>query len=489
MKTKFSWNALPDRLRTLVLPSMVSMVLFATPVLQAASAEWLLEKGIYTEETKGQLRAAIALYQQIVDDPKAERALTAQAQLRLGLCELKLGNKPRAISALERLTAEFPDKDKLLALVEKHMPRLLDEMLMQIEQNYIQEIDRSELMETALHAMIGKLDGRGLLRPDDMEFLNTNQMAEMNVQLEQKFAGIGAVLKAENGDVVVRETLAGSPAWKGGLKMGDRIATIDGNELPKNNLAMAVKLLRGPEGTPVVVGVKRGENEELLEFNLVRGSIRLETVRSHMMPNVGVSPNDEMKIGYMHLTEVGKQSAQEVQEAMTSLKGQGMHALILDLRNNPGGVLDGAVAISDMFVETGRILTVKGRTGETVYDAKPAGTFSGFPMAVLVNSNTASAAEIIAACLQDNQRAVVIGERTYGQGIVRNIIKLKDGLGALKLPVASYYRPSGKNVNRYPGAKDSDDWGVTPNEGYEAFSPKEAMTKAVEYLHAQLQKK
>src|SRR4030095_4072917 len=109
--------------------------------------------------------------------------------------------------------------------------------------------------------------------------------------------------------------------------------------------------------------------------------------------------------------------------------------------------LDGAVAISDMFVETGRILTVKGRTGETVYDAKPAGTFAGFPMAVLVNSNTASAAEIVAACLQDHQRAVVIGERTFGQGIVRTIVKLKSGMGALKLPIAAYYRPSGQNVN------------------------------------------
>src|SRR5215213_334718 len=210
MKTKTNSNAWIHRVRTLLLRGVAVMVLLVGSIAHAASAEWLLEKGIYTEETKGQLRAAIALYQQIVDDPKAERAVAAQAQLRLGLCELKLGNKPRAISALERLTAEFPDKDKLLALVEKHMPRLLDEMLMQIEQNYIQEVDRSELMETALHAMIGKLDGRGQLRPDDMEFLSTNQLAEMNVQMEQKFAGIGAILKAENGEVVVQEPLAGS---------------------------------------------------------------------------------------------------------------------------------------------------------------------------------------------------------------------------------------------------------------------------------------
>src|SRR6185436_11327674 len=128
----------------------------------------------------------------------------------------------------------------------------------------------------------------------------------------------------------------------------------------------------------------------------------------------------------------------------------------------------------DLFLESGTIVTVKGRAGETVYGAKPAGTFTGFPMAVLVNSNTASAAEIVAASLQDHQRAVVIGERTFGQGIVRTIVQLKGGLGALKLPVAAYYRPSGRTMNRYPVSKDSDDWGVTPDTGYEvAFTDEE----------------
>src|SRR5438270_9166833 len=169
----------------------------------AAPAAELLEKGIYAEETKGELKAAIQIYQQIVDEPGADRSLMAQAQLRLGLCQLKLGNKPRAISALERLTQEFPDKDKLLAMVEQHMPQLLDEMLKQIEQNYIQEVDRNELMETALRAIVGKLDARGLLRPNDMEFLNTNDLAEMNVQVDKKLAGIGVVLKAKGGNVVV----------------------------------------------------------------------------------------------------------------------------------------------------------------------------------------------------------------------------------------------------------------------------------------------
>ncbi len=460
---------------------------------RAASAAELLEKGIYTEETKGELKAATELYQQIVDDPQAARALVAQAQLRLGLCQLKLGDKPQAISALERLTQEFPDKDKLLAVVEQYMPQLLDDMLKQIEQNYILEIDRGELMETALRAMVGKLDARGLLRPNDMEFLNTKDLAEMNVQVEQKLAGIGVVLKMEGGGVVVGQTpLPGSPALIGGVRAGDRIATIDGNELPRNNLKTAVDLLRGPAGTPITVGVKRAGSDELLEIKLVRNTIRLETLKGDHRKADNTWEfmlDDEKKIGGVRLTYIGKQSTEEMQDALDGLKARGMKALVLDLQDNPGGVLDGAVAISDLFVESGRIVTVRGRAGETFHEAKLAGTFSGFPMVVLVNSNTASAAEIVAACLQDHQRAVVVGERTFGQGIVRTIVQLKSGLGALKLPIASYFRPSGKTMNRYPDAKDSDDWGVTPDAGHAVEPGDDAMRKALDYLEAQLREK
>jgi len=167
------------------------------------------------------------------------------------------------------------------------------------------------------------------------------------------------------------------------------------------------------------------------------------------------------------LSYIGKQSAEEVRSALDDLKARGMKALILDLRNAPGGILDGAVAISDLFVESGRIVTVKSRKEETVYEARPEDTFSGFPLTLLVNQKTASAAEIIAACLQDHQRAVVVGERTFGQGIVRSLFQLKSGVGAVKLPVAAYYRPSGRSVNRFPDSKDSDDWGVSPDAGYE----------------------
>lgn len=450
----------------------------------AAAAE-LLEKGIYTEETKGELEGACQIYQQIVDDPNAERSLVAQAQLRLGLCQLKLGNQPRAISALERLTQEFPDKDKLLALLNGQMPALLEELVTQIEQNYIQEVDRGELVETAVRAIIGKLDARGgFLRTDDMEFLNTNALAQMNESMEQQIAGVGAVLKVDDaGNIVVTAPLRHSPAWRAGLKAGDQIVRIDGAEVPDaGKLAGAVKRLRGKPGSVVRLTVKR--LDQSLDFELTRDTINLPSVKGdhYKADDTWEFMLDEQrKIGYVRLGQVGKPSPKEIEAALKDLQARGVKGLILDLRNNPGGALAEAIAIADLFVENGTIVTVKGRASEKVHEAKADGTFAGFPMALLVNRHTASAAEIIAACLQDHQRAVVIGERTYGQAIVRSLFPLKSGVGALKLPVAAYYRPNGKNVNRYPGSTEADDWGVKPDAGFEiAFTDDELKQYATE---------
>src|SRR5215471_1570670 len=260
MKTILLIESLPIGMKNRLLLSAALMLFASTQPTRAVSAAELLEKGIYTEETKGELGAASQIYQQIVDDARADRSLVAQAQLRLGLCELKQGHKPQAISALERLTQDFPDKEKLLSLVEPHMPQLLDDMVRQIEQNYILEVDRSELMETAIRAIVGKLDARGLLRTNDLEFVGTNEMAEINLSLEQKVTGIGIALKVDDatGELVVTTPMPGSPALKGGLRSGDRIVQINGNDLPAGTkLEPVVKLLRGPVGTPVTLGVKR----------------------------------------------------------------------------------------------------------------------------------------------------------------------------------------------------------------------------------------
>jgi len=481
VKTKSNTNLLAGRfLGGIVWGILLGLIAGQTGLeTRAASASELLEKAIYTEETRGDLKAASEIYRQIAEEPGVDRTLLAQSQLRLGLCQLKMGNRPQAISALDRLMQEFPDQEKLLSIVENHMPQVLDEIVGQIERNYLQEVDRGELMETAIRAIVGKLDSRGgLLRTNDLEFFGTQELTQFNEHLEQRLAGIGAALKAEAGEVVVQTPLAGSPAFEAGVKPGDRIVTINGVPLPeRGRLETAVKLLRGPVGTPVTIGIRHDDSEEVHELKLTRNSIKLPSVLGDQRkPDYSweFMLDDHQKIGYVRLTYSGKESPDEMQKALQELQTRGMKGLILDLRNNPGGLLDGAIEVSDLFLEKGRILTVKGRHEETVFEAKPEGTLSGFIIAVLVNRNTASAGEIIAASLQDNRRAVVIGERTYGQGIVRSIFQLKSGIGAMKIPVAAYYRPNGKPMNRYPDSKESADWGVHPDPGYEvAFTDEE----------------
>lgn len=484
MKTRSSIGSLPRGIKH-TLNLIAGILLFVCALeMRAASSVELLEQGIYTEETKGDLKAATEIYRQIVDDPAAGRTLLAQAQLRLGLCQLKLGNKPQAISALERLTQEFPDSEKLLAIVEQHMPQVLDDMLKQIEQRYIHEVDRGDLMETALRAIVGKLDATvGNLRTNDMAFLDAKEVSQLNESLEQKVAGIGAALKIDetNREVIVTAVLPHSPALKGGVLTGDRILHVNDVPLAKDaKLADVIKLVRGPVGSPITVSVKRSGADELLRIQLVRDVVHLPSVKGYRLQadsNWEFMLNGERKIGYIRLGYLGNRSPAELRKALEDLAQQGIKGLILDLRNNPGGSLDDAINVADLFLESGRIVTVKGRDGEKAYDAKPEETFSGFPIVALVNRKTASAAEVIAAALQDHQRAVIMGERTFGQGIVRSLLPLKGGIGALKLPVAAYYRPSGKNVNRYPHLQESDDWGVLPNAGCEILMSDEELTQ------------
>ena len=187
-------------------------------------------------------------------------------------------------------------------------------------------------------------------------------------------------------------------------------------------------------------------------------------------------PNDEWdfmldkdkKIGYIRITNFIQNTTEHVKDALDELKKDGMKGLILDLRDDPGGLLSAAVEISDLFVEDGKIVSTRGRnTAEKTYEAHKDGTYTGFPMVVLVNHNSASASEILAACLQDHDRAVVVGERSFGKGSVQNILDLEDGNSVLKLTVATYWRPSGKNIHRFKNAKDTDEWGVSPSPGLE----------------------
>jgi carboxyl-terminal processing protease len=196
----------------------------------------------------------------------------------------------------------------------------------------------------------------------------------------------------------------------------------------------------------------------------------------------------ENKIGYVRVSSFIQKTAEELQKSLEELKEQGMKALIIDLRDNPGGLLSSAVEVSDMFIEGGKIVSTKGRnTPEKTYEAEKEGTYTGFPMAVIINEGSASAAEIVSACLQDHKRASIVGQRSYGKGSVQNILDLEDGSSVLKLTVATYWRPSNKNIHKFKDSKESDDWGVLPDPGLEVkYTPEEHMAWALNRLDRNL---
>jgi carboxyl-terminal processing protease len=232
----------------------------------------------------------------------------------------------------------------------------------------------------------------------------------------------------------------------------------------------AVKILKGKEGEEVTIGVLHAGTSQVEHLKMPRARIHVPTVMGDSYKPDGTwnfMLDADKKIGYIRLSAFSRNTAKELKETLTQLTSQGMKGLVLDLRFNPGGLLTSAVEIADLFLDEGKIVSTKGRnTEERVQYARKSGTFSGFPMAVLVNHYSASASEIVSAALQDHKRAVVVGERTWGKGSVQNVIELESGKSALKLTTASYHRPSGKNIHRFPDSKETDEWGVMPDENY-----------------------
>lgn len=350
----------------------------------------------------------------------------------------------------------------------------------QIDRNFVEKVDRRELVEAAMRGMIMKLDPYS-------SYIDTTELKQFNESVDQEFGGIGIQVTVEpkTRQLMVMTPIPGTPAYKAGIRAGDHIIEIDGKATAEftegREMDSAVKMMRGKPGEVVKVKIQHNGAASSEDLEIVRAIIKTPTVLGDHYDSAGnwsyLMPGEE-KIGYIRLTSFGRNSAEEVHDALESLKKEGMKALVLDLRFNPGGLLSAATAISDYFVESGLIVSTKGRNTETQeYKARRAGTYSGFPMVVLVNRYSASASEIVSACLQDHKRAIVIGERTWGKGSVQNVIELEGGKSALKLTTASYHRPSGKNIHRLPKATEKDEWGVMPDEGFEIKLSTEEMGK------------
>jgi carboxyl-terminal processing protease len=343
--------------------------------------------------------------------------------------------------------------------------KLFVETFDQIESNYVQDIDRRELMDAAIQGMVQHLDQYS-------SYIPPSDLRQFDQVMEQEFGGIGISVNARGGTLTVVSPLPGTPAYRAGIRAGDIIVEVEGQSTEEFSLNDAVKLLQGPAGRPVKLKILHpGENREPEELEIVREIIQVPTV-------LGDAYNDQNqwnfmydsdhKIGYVRVSHFSRHTPEELRAAITSLIENDMQGLVLDLRSNPGGLLEAAIEIADMFLEEGEIVSVRGRSGpERSWSAKKGNTFRDFPMAILVNRFSASASEVLSACLQDNKRAVVIGERTWGKGSVQNVIKIEAGSSALKLTTANYYRPSGVNIHRGKDTPEDGEWGVKPDDGYE----------------------
>ncbi len=360
---------------------------------------------------------------------------------------------------------------------ERELLRLLVDTLDQVERNYVKDISRRELYEAAIRGLVSKLDQHSnYIPPDEIESFKGT--------VENEFGGVGIQVSRESGRLLVISPLVGTPAYRAGIQAGDWITAIDGTTTRDISLDDAVKRMKGPVGTSVRVTVIHARDGRTETLTLRREVVRVETVlgdRRNPDDSWNFFLDEQRKIGYIRITAFGRHTTNEMRKAVKSLVDQGLRGLVIDLRFNPGGLLSSAVEISDMFVAEGRIVSTAGRNvAEQVVFAKKEGTYEGFPMAVLVNRFSASASEIVSACLQDHGRAIVVGERTWGKGSVQNIIELEGGRSALKLTTAGYQRPNGRNINRFEGATEEDEWGVSPNEGYAIRLPDEELRQLIE---------
>lgn len=334
----------------------------------------------------------------------------------------------------------------------------------QIDRNYVKDVSRRELIEAAIRGMLSKLDPYS-------NYIAPKEVDSFRGSVENEFGGVGLHVDKEDGALIVVSPIYGTPAYRARLSMGDQIESID--DQPVANLALddAIKSLKGPPHTTVKLRVKKKSDDTVEELELERELIRVQTVLGSQR-KADDSPDfmldREARIGYVRISNFGRHTTQEFEAALQEMSQTGIRALILDLRFNPGGLLSSAIQVSDMFIKEGTIVSTAGRNAqERTVRAKAEGTYEDFPIALLVNRYSASASEIVAACLQDHGRAVVVGERTWGKGSVQNVIDLEGGKSALKLTTAGYRRPNGKNIDRPTDALESDDWGVRPDENFE----------------------
>ena len=329
--------------------------------------------------------------------------------------------------AITRVEAETGSVETLRAL------KLFGDVFERVRSDYVEEVSDQELIEAAIEGMLTSLDPHS-------GYLDEKRYRDMQVQTRGEFGGLGIEVTMENGLVKVVSPIDDTPAWRAGIQAGDLITHIDDEPVMGLSLSEAVEKMRGPVNTKIRLRIVREGVEEPIEVELTRAIIRINPVRARI----------EDDVIYLRVTTFNEQTANTLKRKIEELKrelGARAKGLVLDLRNNPGGLLDQAVAVADLFLDRGEIVSTRGRRPDSMqrFNARPGDVIEGLPMVVLINGGSASASEIVAGALQDHKRAIVMGTPSFGKGSVQTIIPIP-GHGALRLTTARYYTPSGRSI-------------------------------------------
>jgi len=327
---------------------------------------------------------------------------------------------------------------------------LFGEVLEKINKEYVDEVDQSKSMDAAINGLLQSLDPYSA-------YMTPESFDSMQTETSGKFGGLGIEVGMEAGVIKVISPIDNTPAANAGLKAGDYIVKINNTQVQGKSLTEAVDLMRGPVGSSIEITVRRRGIKKALIFNITREIIQVQSVKSELIDN---------NIGYIRLTSFNENSSKQIKKKINKLnKNKDLKGYILDLRNNPGGLLSQAIKISDFFLENGEIVSTKSRkvSENRKWFAKKGDLTNGKTLIVLINYGSASASEIVAGALKDHKRAIILGENSYGKGSVQSIIPLKNR-GAIRLTIAKYYLPSGKSISEV---------GVTPDieviEGLDNF--------------------
>jgi len=328
----------------------------------------------------------------------------------------------------------WADREETLNTLPLEELRSFTDVLDRIKQDYVEQVDDKQLLENAIRGMLSGLDPHS-------NYLDEDAFKELQVGTSGEFGGLGIEVGLEDGFVKVIAPIDDTPAKRAGVQAGDLIIRLDDTPVKGLSLGEAVKLMRGKPDTEIILTIVRNGEDKPLKIKVVRDIIQVRSVKSRIL---------EPGFGYVRITQFQARTALNLRQAITELRqenGEPLKGFIIDLRNNPGGVLNAAVQVSDAFLDKGTVVYTEGRGSgsQQHFNATPGDILQGAPMVVLVNSGSASASEIVAGALQDHQRAIVMGERTFGKGSVQTILPLLNG-SAVKLTTARYYTPNGRSI-------------------------------------------